>query len=401
MRNILQQSRDADSMRVTHVVLSLDVGGLERNVINQVREGRKLGQRVSVVCLQHKGELAEQVQELGGALVWLDKAPGLRPGLVFRLAGVLRRLRPQVVHTHQLATLLYGGGAARLLRIPVVVHTEHGREAYATRLRTRLLGRIAAGLCDRFYCLTREMGEEVSDRGIVAASKVRLIHNGIDIARWAQCHADRAAVRRLLDIPENSFVVGTVGRLTEVKRQDVLIRAFARIKSQAPAAHLLFVGDGPLRGDLWRLALKMGVGDSIHFAGYQPHSGPFLRAMDVFALTSRAEGMPQAVLEAAVTGLPLVVSRVGGLPELVSEGHSGILIESGDASGFAKAVCELFADAGRRARMGAAARARVESTFSVSRMAAEYHRDFIELLGNRRKSVVAREQYVIRAKGAL
>jgi glycosyltransferase involved in cell wall biosynthesis len=169
-----------------------------------------------------------------------------------------------------------------------------------------------------------------------------------------------------------------------VKRQDVLIRAFARVRQAVADAHLVLVGDGPLLQDLTALAASLGVGDAVHFAGYQPHSGPFLRAMDVFALTSRSEGMPQAVLEASVTGLPVVASRVGGLPEVIEEGVTGLMFPSGDDAALASALCGLLEDPARRRALGGAARARVEGTFSVARMAGDYHRAFLELLGGRR-----------------
>lgn len=367
-------------LHVCHVVLSLDVGGLERNVVNQVREGRRLGQRVSVVCMERTGTLAEQVELLGGKVLTLQKRPGLRPGMVMRMRRVMRDLRPDVVHSHQIATLLYGGAAARLTGVPVVVHTEHGRERYATRLRTRVLGRAAGGLCDVFYCLTRDMAGELREHRIVAAHKIRVIRNGIDVAKFTDWSADPALVRRGFGIPPQAPLIGTVGRLTEVKRQYVLIRAFAKVRQRFPAAHLLLVGDGPLLEQLRTLADSLGVGESVHFAGYQPHSGPYLQAMDVFALTSRSEGMPQAVLEASVTELPVVASRVGGLPEVIEDGSSGILFEPENDAELAKIIGELIADPARRKALGTAARARVESSFSVARMAAEYHRDFIELL---------------------
>ena len=378
-------------LHVVHVVLTLDVGGLERNVVNQVREGQKLGQRVTVVCLERPGELAGRVEALGGNVVSLDKRPGLRPGMVLRTAKLLRRLRPDVVHTHQLATLLYGGAAARLLRVPVVIHTEHGRERYATRLQTRLLGRIAGRFCDIFYCLTADMAAEVKAAGIVAGRKVRVIQNGIDMSAFTEPTFDGDVVRRSLGVPADAPLLGTVGRLTEVKRQDVLIRAFAAARRKFPAAHLVLVGDGPLLGDLRALANELGVAAAVHFAGYQPHSGPWLKAMDVFALTSRSEGMPQAVIEASVMGLPVVASRVGGLPEVVEDGVTGVLFPPGDEVALAAALVDLIADRERRLKMGAAARVRVESRFNVRRMAAEYHRDCLEILRRRSAAPAAVE----------
>jgi sugar transferase (PEP-CTERM/EpsH1 system associated) len=373
----------AQPLSVVHVVLSLGVGGLERNVVNQVREGKKLGQRVSVVCLERAGALAPRVEALGGRVVCLEKRPGLRPGMVFRARRLLRELRPDVVHTHQLATLLYGGAAARLLRVPVVIHTEHGRERYATRFRTRMLGRIAGRFCDTFYCLTADMAGEVGAARIVPSEKIRVIQNGIDVSKFAEASCDVSAVREALGVPSDAPLIGTVGRLSEVKRQDVLIRAFARVVARAPNAHLVLVGDGPLRQELGSLAAGLGIADRVHFAGYQPDSAPYLRAMTVFALTSRSEGMPQAVLEASVTGLPVVASRVGGLPEVIEDGVSGVLFNAGDEAALAEALCDLIADPQRATRMGAAARARVESRFDVARMAAEYHRDALNLLRGR------------------
>jgi sugar transferase (PEP-CTERM/EpsH1 system associated) len=371
----------AAALRVVHVVLTLDVGGLERNVVNQVREGQKLGQQVSIVCLERPGTLAGQVEALGGRVVSLNKRPGLRPGMILQARRALCELRPDVVHSHQLATLLYGGAAATSLGVPVVVHTEHGRERYATRLRTRVLGRTAGRFCDVFYCLTADMAGEVRAARIVPERKLRVIHNGIDVAKFqAATGDDLVATRAALGVPADAPLIGTVGRLSEVKRQDVLLRAFARVRQAVPKAHLVLVGDGPLLSELQSLAAALDVADAVHFAGYQPHSGPFLRAMDVFALTSRSEGMPQAVLEASVIGLPVVASRVGGLPEVIEEGATGLMFPPGDDAALASALCDLLSDPVRRQALGSAARARVETKFSVARMANDYHRDFLRLL---------------------
>jgi sugar transferase (PEP-CTERM/EpsH1 system associated) len=386
--------RTQDQLHVVHVMLALDVGGLERNVVNQVREGQKLGQRVSIVCLDRPGTLAPRIQQLGANLVVLDRRPGIRPGMVLQVRRALRDLRPDVVHTHQLATLLYGGAAARMLRVPVVVHTEHAKEEYQRR-RKRMLGRIAGLFCDRFYCLTKDMVNHVRSAGILPERKIQLIQNGIDVASFTRSASDRAAIRQSLNVPPDALLIGTVGRLNEVKRQDVLIRAFAQVRQHTPDAHLVLVGEGPALNDLQTLVSSHGLTDCVHFAGYQPHSGPYLQAMDIFALTSRSEGMPQAVLEASVTGLPVVASRVGGLPEVIEDGVSGIMFEAGNDAALATIFRELIANADLRKRLGAAARARVESKFSVARMAAEYHRDFLTLLRNRSGRIADRAEIAV------
>jgi glycosyltransferase involved in cell wall biosynthesis len=367
-----------------HVVLSLDVGGLERNVVNQVRQGQKLGQKVSVVCLDRPGVLAPRVEAMGATVVALDRPPGLRPGMVFRTRKALAALQPDVVHTHQIATLLYGAAAARLLRVPLVVHTEHTRELYTTRLRTRLLGRIGAKSCDVFYCLTEDMAKQVRDTAVAPARKVRVMQNGIDIAHFTETVGDRVAVRESLGVPPDAPLIGTVGRLNEVKRQDVLIRAFGRLRQQFGNAHLVLVGEGPARAELEKLVADLDLGAFVHFAGYQPSSGPYLNAMDVFSMTSRSEGMPQSMLEASVVGVPVVASRVGGIPELVQDGRTGILFDFGDEVALAAAWTKLLTDRDYARTLADAANQRVRQTFSVARMAGDYHRDFLELLGNRR-----------------
>ena len=221
---------EGTELHVVHVVLTLDVGGLERNVINQVREGRKLGQRVSILCLDKPGELAPRARELGATVVALDRKGGLRPGMIVKVKHALEEWGPQVVHTHQLVTLLYAGIAAKWMGVPVVLHTEHGREKYETRLRTRLLGRIAGLTCDRFYCLTAEMAGRVRAAGVAPENKLAVIENGIDLDAFAEELHDGARVREELGIPPQAPVIGTVGRLNEVKRQDVLIRAFAEVR---------------------------------------------------------------------------------------------------------------------------------------------------------------------------
>jgi sugar transferase (PEP-CTERM/EpsH1 system associated) len=369
-----------ERLNVMHIVLSLDVGGLERNVVNQVREGVKLGQRVAVVCLERPGVLAPQAEKLGARVISLDKPPGIRLGVVGRLRPAVRSFRPHVIHTHQIGSLFYAGLTALVSRVPLIVHTEHGRETYDQRLRTRWLGRLGGRFARRFYCLTKDMAEWVTSHRIVPPAKVRVIHNGIETDCFRE-PGNTAAVRAGLNIPADARVIGTVGRLNEIKQQDLLIRAFAKIKEPNPPIHLLIVGEGPLREVLERQAAELGVASRVHFAGYQPETAPYLHAMQVFALTSRSEGMPQALLEACVAGVPVVASRVGGIPEVIEHERNGLLFESGNEAALGNAIESLLMSPDLARRLAGNARVQVESTFNVGRMAAEYHRDFLEILG--------------------
>ena len=376
-------------LRVVHVVLSLDVGGLERNVINQVREGQALGQEVSVVCVTQPGTLASQVESLGGRLFCLDKRPGITLDTISRIRNLFRAMKPDIVHTHQIGTLFYAGPAvASLGRVRTrVVHTEHGREPYNRSARRRWLGRLAGLFVERFFCLTHDMAAEIIHHRIVPRSKVRVIDNGIDIDRFRE-RGDPAALRRSLGIPADSPVIGSVGRLVDVKRHDVLIRAFADLRRAVPDAYLVVVGGGPLENELLALAHRLDVDTCVHLVGHQPEAWKFLYIMNCFALTSRSEGMPQAVLEAAIAGLPIVATRVGGLPELIDDGHTGILIEPNDPEVLTRALLTVLRDPEAAREMGLAALQRVESRFHVRRMAQVYHRHFLEIIGHHRPGSV-------------
>jgi glycosyltransferase involved in cell wall biosynthesis len=319
--------------------------------------------------------------------VCVGKRDGVRLGTGAQVAALLADLRPDVLHTHQVGALFHAGRAARALGIPVVVHTEHGNHlgkpgvGRLRRWRTAWLWWWAARYARKFYCVSRDIMAEMSRRRIVPAHKLAVVLNGIDTDPFREA-VDRAEVRAGLGIPADAPVVGTVGRLNEVKNQDLLIRAFARVRSDVPAARLLLVGDGPLRADLQGLAARLGVGDAVHFAGYQSRPERFLGAMDVFALTSRIEGMPLAVLEAFAAGVPVVASRVGGVPEVVDSGNNGFVFEYGDETALVGRLLELLNGPELARHVGEAGRDSARSRYSAAVMAAAYHRHYLELLGH-------------------
>jgi glycosyltransferase involved in cell wall biosynthesis len=375
-------------LKVTHVVLSLDVGGLERNVVNQIRVGPEIGEDVSVLCIERPGVLAPRARSLGATVLCADKRPGLRFGVIKRIRAALRELQPDVVHTHQIGPLFYTGLATRGLGIPLIVHTEHGKQNYAGRRRLRWLGRFAGRFTSLFYCLSQDMADAVLASKIVEPEKVRVIMNGIDtdFYRRSRDH-DSSALRRSLRIPADAPVVGTIGRLNEIKRQDVLLNGFAQLRFTLPDAHLMIVGDGALMDTLKEQARSLEIADRVHFVGYQEDTTPFLHAMDVFSLTSRSEGMPQSILEACVAEIPVIASRVGGIPEVIEDGVTGLLFPAGDAGALAAGLCRLLVDRDRATAMARTACQHVVAMFDIRRMAAEYHAEFQELLAQRDSTV--------------
>ncbi|MBV8236523.1 MAG: glycosyltransferase [Acidimicrobiia bacterium] len=379
------------TLNVTHVVLSLDCGGLERIVLDLAHKGPELGQRVSVICLERPGTLAPQVEEAGARVLCLNKPPGRRPETVDRVGGALRQLRPDVVHTHQIGALFYTGPAARAEAVPLVVHTEHTNQIskyrdYRQQAKIRLLWWVAGRHASRFFCVSEDIASEVRAYGVLPRRKVCVVLNGIDTAQFRRRDAAEA-VRGALGIPPGAPVIGTIGRLNEVKCQDLLIRSFHRVQAQVPDARLLLVGDGPKRADLHALAEELGLSGSVYFAGYQAQPERYLQVMDVFALTSRAEGLPLAILEAWAAGLPVVATRVGGIPQVIDDGRTGLLLEPGDENTLTGTLGRLIADPGYARQLGEAGRRQVEARFDTRRMAGDYQRHYLELLATRRVGV--------------
>ncbi|HZK80696.1 MAG TPA: glycosyltransferase [Humisphaera sp.] len=375
----MKRSPTTPVVKVTHLVISLDIGGLERIVVDLAREAHRLAQDVNVLCLERPGKLAHEIEALGIKVSCLSKRPGLSPAVIGKLRKRLLELQPDVLHAHQVGPLFYAGLAAYRAGVRVLLHTEHGKR-YANRFRTRLLGRFAGRSAARFICVSDDIAREVRECRIVNPSKIAVVRNGIDTRRFIDSTAGDD-VRNTYRIPLDAPVIGTVGRLAEVKRQDVLIRGFARIRRSEPRAHLLLVGDGPLRGELETLARSLGLADCVHFAGYQPDPARFLHAMNAFALTSRSEGMPLCVLEAWAAGVPVVASRVGGVPELIRHGSTGLMFESGNEQELAATVLHLLRDTDLRSKIRDAARMQVQSEFDVSIMADQYDRHYRQLLG--------------------
>ena len=218
----------SEPMHIMHVVLSLDVGGLERVVLSLIREGVRMGQRVSVVCVERAGKLAGEAEEAGAGVWCAGKLPGVKFKTIETIRAHMVELRPDVVHTHQIGALFYAGPAARKAGVRVVVHTEHGKH-YEKNRRRRWVGWWAGRYAQRFFCVSKDIAAAVVRRGVVAEGKVRVVHNGIDTDKFAHL-GDGAALREELGIPREAAVVGTVGRLAEVKRQEVLIRGVAAAK---------------------------------------------------------------------------------------------------------------------------------------------------------------------------
>lgn len=360
------------TLHVVHVLHSLGVGGTENGVVNliQALEGRF---RHTVVSMTEAGPLADRLPA-SVVVHCLGRRPGLDLAAFGRLTRLLRRLRPHVVHCRNWGAF-DAVMAARLAWVPIVIHGEHGREASdpeGRNQRRNSLRRLLAPLVDRFVTVSFDLREWLIQVVGVPSRKVLTIHNGVDTSRFSD--DGRATGRRTLGLPEDSVVIGTVGRLDPVKDQMRLLEAFAGLTTANPRSVLVIVGDGPCRGDLEARARRPDLAGRVRFLGERGDVPLLLRGLDVFVLSSIAEGISNTILEAMATGLPVVATRTGGNPELVEDGVTGTLVPVGNPATLAGALRAYLADPHLRALHGKAGRQRAMEEFGLKRM-AERHRE--------------------------
>ncbi|AGP42094.1 glycosyltransferase family 4 protein [Sorangium cellulosum] len=372
--------------KVAHVVLSLNVGGLER-VVLRLLERTARDRFAPIVCaLEEPGALAEELARLGVPLVVLPRRPGLDPGLPVRLSAWLRREGIRLVHTHNPGPHLYGALAAGLARAaslpgrgggPCVIHTKHGRN-YPKQKRKVLVNRLAAALTDRVVAVSDDARAVALEVERVDPARVVTILNGVDTDVFRP--GDAGAARARLGVPASGYHVGCVARLSPEKDHATLLAAFARLREVRPDAHLTLIGDGPLRPALEEQAARLGLGGAVTFTGTRGDVAELLPAFDVFALASLTEGISLTLIEAAAAGLPIVATRVGGNPEIIEEGSTGLLVSPGAPEPLAAAL-EAVAAREDRAAMGERGRARVIERFGLDQMVRAYEALYAEVLG--------------------
>ncbi len=349
-------------MRVVHVVSSLELGGQERLVVRMAKALATRDHDVHVVTLAAGGALRS---ELAGLPVHeVAKGPGLDRALYARLFALFRRLRPDVVHTHNALPLEYAAPAARLARVRRRVHTKHGHIPYSRA--ARLLARAASRCVHGFVAVSEDTADTARREERPLRARLSVIENGIPLGEFAPSVEARRAARDELGIAAEAKVIGFVGRLVHEKDVPLLVRAAAPLLG--PDARLVIVGDGPTRDDVER---ARAGSPWVTLTGARSDVPRLLTAFDVFALSSSAEGLPLVLPEAMATGLPVVATAVGGVPSAVPA-EVGTLVRAGDAHAFRAALARLLADDALRARSGAVAREHALAHFDEGRMIDRY-----------------------------
>jgi glycosyltransferase involved in cell wall biosynthesis len=368
---------DPGTVPVAHLIKGLGRGGAERLLPQQIRAGGAGFSYTVGYFLPWKDALVPELERDGIAVRRF--AARTAGGMLLRVPSVarwLRRSRIRLLHAHLPLAGVVGRLAGRLVGVPVVYSEHNLLERYHPW--TRRAGLATWGMQRAVVAVSDEVAGSIA-RHAGGRVPVRVIRNGIEVPAAAEVREGGTAVRASLGIPPDVPVVGTVAVMRVQKRLDLWLEAARRIAEERPETQFLLVGDGPLRADTEAAATRLGL-TRVHFPGLQEEVAPWLAALDLFLISSEFEGLPLAVLEAMAAGVPVVATAVGGIPEVVDPGRSGVLVPFGDPAALAAAVAGLLGDPERRRTLAAAGRRRVEEAFGVERMARELEALYREVL---------------------
>lgn len=354
-------------MKALHVTTHMNTGGIACYIASLAKALSSRG--VACIVASSGGDLERQLADSGVATIALGIKTKFEFGpAVFRASCALARIiaeeKVNIVHAHtrvaQVASLI----ATRLTRTPYVT-TCHGF------FKRRLGRRLVDAWGDRVIAISTPVAESLTSDFAVPAARIERIHTGIDSARFSGPYPvdDLERLKRSIGIEPGMAVVGSIGRLSPVKGHRVMIEAVGELRRSGHTVACLVVGDGPEKDRLASLARQCGVADRIFFVRSTADTGRYLALMDVFVFPSFAEGLGLSLLEAMAAGRACVASAIGGIPDIVTDGTTGVLFPAGNAGRLGDAIVRLLGDGALRERMGAAARAMAQESFSLDTMA--------------------------------
>jgi glycosyltransferase involved in cell wall biosynthesis len=363
---------------ILHVTYDMNIGGTEQVIRNLVEGLDPTRYTSSILCIDGTiGPWGQELQTKGFPHYCLTRKPGFDLQLIRAIHALIRQHRVDIIHCHQYTPYTYGWFGALFTGKPVIF-TEHGRFYPDVSSRKRQLInpllQLGTAAITAISAATRQALVEFEN---LSASRIDVIYNGIADSRTAA----PAALRTELGLRNDDIVLGTISRLDPIKNQTMMLRSFQQARARNPKLKLLIVGDGPQRAELHALADTLGLKDSVIFTGFQPKPQAYLALMDVFLLPSLSEGTSMTLLEAMCFAKPSIATAVGGTPEILENGTTGILIANQDETALIHAMATLADSQELRQTLGNNARARYETRFTLAAMTQEYEALYARVSG--------------------
>lgn len=363
-----------------------DTGGLENGVVNLINHMPADAYRHAVLAMTEVTDFKQRITRSDVEFIALRKPPGQGVWQYPKLYKLFRQMRPQIVHSRNLAALEVQV-PAWAAGVPVRLHGEHGRDANdlaGNNLTYQRVRRLYKPFVHHYVALSRDLADYLVQKTGVPQTKVTQVYNGVDTARFCPAPAGPLPVVGCPFDPAQHWLVGTVGRMQTVKDQTMLAQAFVRALALAPhlkaTLRLVMVGDGPLRAQAQAVLDQAGVGGLAWLPGERSDVADIMRGLHAFALPSLGEGISNTILEAMASALPVVATDVGGNADLVSHGQTGFITPAADPQAMALQLVALASNRWQAQRMGQAGRTRVLAHFSMQAMVSAYQRVYDQQL---------------------
>jgi glycosyltransferase involved in cell wall biosynthesis len=344
-------------------------GGLEEHVLMLLRGFDRRRFKLHLVCppalaAEMRADVPSDVELIPLYLEWPTQFAAIA-----RFIRILRTRRVDVLHSHAFAASQAASPLGWLCRVPLIVETAHGREAWRKGWRAKCyVDRLIAPFVDRYIAVSSANAEYLTDTKRYPARKISVIHPGSDLRKFTAAHQPPAGLKESFGFAPDDPLLLVVGRLEPQKGHRVLLNAMPEIQNQFPAVRLVVVGEGSLKNDLQAQAKALAVEDAVRFVGYWPDVRDWLALADLCVLPSFHEGLPVTPVEALAAGCPMVATAVDGTPEVVVHEKTGLTTPPGDAGALAKAVCRMLGSTEYRRDLAAAGRQWVLDRFSYGRM---------------------------------
>lgn len=371
----IRQSR----IKILYIIGQLGIGGAERQLLELVKHLDKDRYAPKVCCLSGDTSLAEDIRKTGTEVITFERKHGFEFRRLLQLYRLVKYENPLIVQTSMHSANSYGRIVAKLAQVPIMIASE--RDIGLDRTWVGLqFDKVLAKIPSQMIVSNSRYGAEWITNCGIDYRKVTIIYNGIDISRFSFMRDIAAKKRQEMGFNPSEAIVGIVAHLTPVKNHECFLLAGRKILNTYPETKFLIVGDGPLRSKLETVSKHLGLSDSVTFTGQRRDVPELMAMLNVFTLCSLSEGMPNAVLEAMAAGKPVVVTNVGGCPEIVEEAKTGFIVPSNDPSAFAEKIMTLLANKELANRMGQTGRKRVEANFTVHKMTRSYEELYENLI---------------------
>ena len=376
-----ERHRLAGQVKVGHAIYALKAGGEERELLNIINYGDHSRFYHVILCFTEADAFASQLDPSVCKLIEFHKGIGNDLRLPCRIAAAVRRHQLDILHARAWATLVEASLAASLTKVRGTVYAFHGKtleELQGTSLKRRCVEKFLLCRFHQVVTLSRRMRSDMVTRYGLSEDRIQVIPNGVDIEIFRP-YKERKALRERFGLPTNRFIIGNVARLDPIKNHEVILRALRRLKERTYKPLFLLVGEGAHRPVLEREIERLGLSTDVRLVGYSDRVPELMNCMDLYIQSSFYEGSSHTVVEAMACGLPVLATDVGGMADLLSEGHEGRFFGPQDDDKLARLIAEFLQNDAPRHIMGERARHRAVEHFSVRTMVHNYEALYLDL----------------------